>query len=509
MQLPNNNLLEAFIGLITEQTGLIVKERDRDNLRQAIYKRTQSLNLASPESYYRLLVSTSNTNSLEWQQIISFLTNNESYFFRDAAQIELLEKQVFPELIQRKQTTKTLRICSAGCSTGEEPYTLAILLKELIPDLLQWNLQIIALDIDCEALKKAAAGIYGSWSFRGVKPRIKQQYFQFQNNQYHLKSEIKEMVKFQNLNLVNDSFVQTTWELNNIDLFICRNVFIYFPEDKIATVLNKIYNSLQPLGYLLTGHTELAAQDLSYFKIKVFDESIIYQRPESNSLINTSANLIRIKQPKTVTNQLADLDQISSQQEKFNRLINSIEKSFQQSQKLLSNSLPKIELPQVKTNLSLSEIEQLVEQQQYQLAIAKLQQLITQSTNQIDYYYLLAKIYADTGKHQDAIAVCQSALQIDSLAVSIYYLLAQVKEELGDFIEAKELLKKIIYLDQSFIAAYLNLSQLYQQEGDLKRAFKMQLAALNILKQLPQNQQIPGMGNLKTQDLISQLETTI
>jgi two-component system chemotaxis sensor kinase CheA len=142
-------------------------------------------------------------------------------------------------------------------------------------------------------------------------------------------------------------------------------------------------------------------------------------------------------------------------------------------------------------------------------AIAQLQQLIIQPTNQIDYYYLLAKIYADTGKHQDAIAVCQSALQIDSLAVSIYYLLAQVKEELGNFIEAKELLKKIIYLDQSFIAAYLNLSQLYQQEGDLKRTFKIQLAALNILKQLPQNQKIHGMGNLTTQELIFRLETMI
>ncbi|AFZ34612.1 MCP methyltransferase, CheR-type [Stanieria cyanosphaera PCC 7437] len=499
-QLFNNNLLEAFISLITEQTGLIIKERDRDDLKKQICNRTQLLNLPSPENYYKLLATTSNTNSLEWQQIIILLTNNESYFFRDTAQIDLLEKQIFPELIQRKQTTKTLRICSAGCSTGEEPYTLAILLKELIPDLVQWNLQIIALDLDREVLKKAAAGVYSSWSFRGVQPRIKQQYFQVKNNQYHLNSDIKEMVKFKNINLVNDSFVQSDWELNNIDLFICRNVFIYFPEDKITTVLNKIYNSLQPLGYLLTGHTELAAQDLSCFKIEVFEESIIYQRPELNNVSNFSSNSIRITQ-----NQLPNLDQISSQQENFSRLINSIE----QSQKLLSNPLIQIKPLPIKTNLSFSEIEKLVEQQQYTIAIAELQKLINQPSNQIDYYYLLAKIYADTGKHLDAIAVCESALQIDSLAVSIYYLLAQVKEELGNFIEAKELLKKIIYLDQSFIAAYLNLSQLYQREGDLKKTFKMQIAALNLLKQLPENQKISGMGNLTTQDLISQIKTTI
>lgn len=271
-------LRQAFIRLIANYTGLVIRERDQVALSEKIFLRMKALQIYSPKTYYQLLQNNTKNSRQEWQQLVSILTNLESYFFRDKEQIKLLKKRILPELIQRHQHDKTIRICSAGCSTGQEPYSLAILLKELIRDVEQWHLMIVGIDINQEALKKAEIGIYRPWSFRGLDAETKQRYFQMIENQYHLDPQIKQMVTFKTVNLVNDSFPNSNSELRDFDLIICRNVFIYFGFSAISKVLDKFYHSLQPSGYLLTGHTELCNQNVSKFKAKLFPESLAYQR---------------------------------------------------------------------------------------------------------------------------------------------------------------------------------------------------------------------------------------
>ncbi len=284
-QALSEGLKQAFTRLITKQTGLEIRERDKTALSEKIFLRMKALKLDIPETYYQLLNSSNRESHQEWQNLVLLLTNIESYFFRDQEQFTLLRNQILPELIERKQNSKTLRICSAGCSSGEEPYSLAILLKELLPDLEQWNLMILGIDINQEALQKAKKGIYRPWSFRRVDVEILQRYFKLTNNQYQLDPSIKQMVKFQSLNLVKELFSSHDSELRELDLILCRNVFIYFESSAIARVLNKFYDALQPLGYLITGHAELYGQNLSQFQTKVFPESVVYQRTDNG--INT------------------------------------------------------------------------------------------------------------------------------------------------------------------------------------------------------------------------------
>ncbi|WP_026735990.1 CheR family methyltransferase [Fischerella sp. PCC 9605] len=269
-------LTEAFIQLIANHTGLNIRERDQANLSEKIFTRMNELKILFPELYYQLLASSTIYSHLEWRKLVLLLTNIESYFFRDKEQFNLLRNCIIPEIIQCKQNYKTIRICSAGCSTGEEPYSLAILLKELIPDLDRWNLMILGVDINQEALKKAKRGIYTAWSLRSIEPQIMQQYFRLINNQYYLDKQIQQMVKFKYTNLVKDSFTQPYSEFRDIDLIICRNVFIYFEASAIAKVLDKFHDALQPFGYLITGHAELIEQNLSKFHTKVFPESLVY-----------------------------------------------------------------------------------------------------------------------------------------------------------------------------------------------------------------------------------------
>jgi chemotaxis protein methyltransferase CheR len=279
MECLSISLREALIQLIASHTGLAVKEYDRESLSKKVCLRMKALKISIPELYYQLLTSQTTDSVQEWQNLIPLITNPESFFFRDKGQFSLLRHQILPELIQRKQADKTLRICSAGCSTGEEPYSLAILIQELIPDLEQWNLSILGVDISAEALEKARRGIYRSWSLRNLDEEITQRYFRSVNDHYYLDEQIKQRVKFQTLNLVSEPLPQVHSDLEKIDLIVCRNVFIYFEAAAIAKTVEKFYNTLQPSGYLLVGHSELHGQDLRQFETKVFQESVAYQRP--------------------------------------------------------------------------------------------------------------------------------------------------------------------------------------------------------------------------------------
>lgn len=344
-------LREAFIRLIAKNTGIEIRERDKTALIEKILLRMKALKLNIPETYYQLLNSLSSESRQEWEKLVILLTNIESYFFRDTEQFTLLRDRILPELIERKQNTKTIRLCSAGCSSGEEPYSLAILLKELLPDLDQWNLVVLGIDINQDALQKAKTGIYRPWSFRRVDLEMVQRYFRLSNNQYHIAPSIKQMVNFHNLNLVKQFIPQANSELNELDLIVCRNVFIYFEPAAIAQVLNQFYEALNPLGYLITGHSELYGQNLSQFQTQVFPESVVYQRP-SNSLID-----------KTIVGIANELNPISvaNLSENFNNgdLVTELEESNIKMQQVALNLLkqlpPDTQLPKM-GNLTAGEL---------------------------------------------------------------------------------------------------------------------------------------------------------
>ena len=201
---------------------------------------------------------------------------------------------------QTKIKKPCLKIWSARCSSGEEPYSLAIMVKELIPDLIDWNILILGTDINPESIEKAEQVIYDSWSFRQVEPQIQKQYLHQQKMRWEVDGQIRKLVKFRCMNLFQEAFPNQLSVLHNIDAIVCRNVFIYFNSAAIATVLEKFYQTLNPGGYLIAGHTELHGQNLGQLQPKIFPESVVYQRSEnlqigSNSGINSSASKLLLK----------------------------------------------------------------------------------------------------------------------------------------------------------------------------------------------------------------------
>lgn len=347
----NEELISAFVRLIAKHSGIEIREREQAALSEKILLRMKAVKLDSPANYYQLLNSSTPNSHNEWKSLMILITNIESFFFRDTDQFALLRDRILPELIQRKQNNRTLRICSAGCSSGEEPYSLAILLKELLPELEQWNLTILGIDINQEALQKAKTGIYRPWSFRRVDVEIIKKYFRVTNNQYHLNSSIMQMVRFQNLNLLENLSNQPNCELREFDLILCRNVFIYFESSAIEKVLNQFYNALQPLGYLITGHAELYGQNLNQFQAKVFPESVVYQRIDRDGFDTAKLPLPSETNYIPVKNSLWELNQ--------GDLVSDLEKNNVKMQQAALNLLkqlpPGTQLPKL-GNLTAAEL---------------------------------------------------------------------------------------------------------------------------------------------------------
>jgi chemotaxis protein methyltransferase CheR len=508
----NDWLKAAFLRLIVEEMGLEIRKHDHASLDAKIFSRMKALKISFPENYYQLLVSKSMESRQEWQNLVLLLTNPESFFFRDKGHFQLLENYVIPELIQRKQKDRTIRICSAGCSTGEEPYSLAILFKKLIPDLDQWNLLILGLDVNSLSLEKAKAGIYRPWSFRNVPPEIKQQYFKIINNKYHVNPEIKQMSKFQTLNLVKDSYPSLNSEMKEMDLIICRNVFIYFEETAVSKVLEKFYHTLQPNGYLLTGHTELYAQNLSGFQSTLFSEGMIYQRLGSTFSIPS--------QSKDQAESLVSKDINEKFAEVGDQKISIVQSHIRDSESLFGISKLEFNSADIyshKTNYYsscneknlLRSTEILIKRKAYNLAISQVEKALEINPKNFYSYYLIAQLSNYLDDLKKATFFCYKALEIDAFSILPYFILVNIAEKQEAWLEMKKILKKIIYLEPGAVAAYLKLSYIYQSENDIERTCKLQNTALNLLRRLPANMEVLELDCLTVNQLILQLETAL
>lgn len=202
--------------------------------------------------------------------------NGETYFFRDLGQFDLLRLHILPELIGQRSAEKHLRLWSAGCASGEEAYSLAMLVDMLLPERSGWDIHILGSDIDQAALAKAQRAHYGAWSFRMSPPAMQQRYFRRIGDEWVLDERIRSMVTFRAVDLIKDSF--PAGELCDMDLILCRNVFIYFDADTVATVAEKQAATLSQGGYLMTGHTEIIGLHGQNLRSRLFADGVVYQR---------------------------------------------------------------------------------------------------------------------------------------------------------------------------------------------------------------------------------------
>ena len=467
---------ERFRDFILERIGLDFPEDKRHLLTRGLAEVLTLTGNSNLDQLYLMLQSRAATNAL-WDQVISVLTVGETYFFRNANHWDALRTQILPELMaQREHSTRRIRIWSAGCATGEEPYSIAMLLRETIPNLDSWNILILATDLNREALRKAQEGLYGSWSFRGVDRRIQDTYFKLDGKFYAISDHIKRMVTFNYLNLVGDKYPSLTNNTNAMDIILCRNVTIYFTPQITLEVVRRFHETLTDGGWLIPGPSEPNMVFYGDFETRNLPGTVVYQKTRSAAL----------RAPKSINVFAPTLPQVPAfTTNPTAQPARSIGMSTPSASVRTPIAPPKPPADPFDTAL------QLIQDGRLDEALVKLYEKLDRDAAFVPTYYTLGKIYANKGNLEEAQAWCEKAIQKDKLHAAPYYTLSLVYQEHGLVDQAIDALKRAVYLDRDFVLAHYTLAQLYQRHGDKLNAQRSLHNALRLLESLPRDQAVP------------------
>lgn len=267
---------------INRQCGLYFDLTSKYILEKRLSGRVHEHGLSSFKEYHYFLLYDKNSAE-ELNSITDILTTNETYFYRESYQLLAFKDEILPEILSRKKN-KRLKIWSAGCSTGEEPYTLAmlIILSGLFSD---WKVEVLGSDISQRVLHSARRGIYSESSFRAMPEEYRVRFFtKGDDGKSHVIDEVKKMVSFGKVNLLDGKMLSL---VPDMDVIFCRNVIIYFDIETKKKVIENFYGKLYDLGYLLLGHSESLMSISTSFKLKHLKNDMVYQKPATDNSLSS------------------------------------------------------------------------------------------------------------------------------------------------------------------------------------------------------------------------------
>lgn len=256
-----------------EQTGVVLNAGSKHFVENRLQQSVRRRKLGGFRDYYFFLRYDSKREE-EMANMIDLLTIHETYFFREEQQLKTLSEEIIPEICKRKGDDRNLRIWCAACSTGEEAYTVSMLLHESM-ELRDWKIEIIGTDISQRVLFSARRGVYQSSAFRSMDPKYIGRYFHKEQGGYRIIDDIRRNVNFLHMNLLDENKVSL---LNPIDIILCRNVIIYFDMESKKKLVDTFYRKLNPNGFLLLGHSESLINITAAFAIRHFKHDLVYQK---------------------------------------------------------------------------------------------------------------------------------------------------------------------------------------------------------------------------------------
>lgn len=491
--LQNPQMSDASCGLfrtlILKRTGMHFPPNRRDAMVRSVLAASAHIGFEDIEACYRHLF-VSKTDSKAWDELIQLLIINETYFFRDKPQMDALRDHILPEIIARHYDDRRLRIWSAGCASGEEPYSLAILLYQLLPDIAQWNVFILGTDINKSDLLWAEKACYKERSFRVTDPLIRERFFTPCDGVFELKPPIREMVHFAYLNLAEDVYPALTTNTNAMDLILCRNVAIYFEEVMMREMALRVHRCLIPDGWFMAGAAEAGSAFCDPFIFWNFPGAILYRK----GIAPPHRPGSRVTPP--------DWDSVPiTGRVKFPDLLPVMEEPVLP---LPPYPLPAPSLPPKPAD-PYQEGLIMMRKGNYEGAIERFQARIAKDPKFVPAYCELARACANRGRLKEAGAWCEKAIKIDPLLAEAYYILALIRQEEGEYEKAAELLKKTLYLDSTFVLAHFSLAVIHRQAGRRDETLRHRSQVLRLGAKLPPDEILPGADGMTAAQLLAMI----
>lgn len=433
--------IKLFQEYIKERSGINIQEGNIYTLEDAINERVKKTKIENVKDYYNFLRFHPAGKENEFREFLNFITIRETHFFRNPPHFKVLESKILPEIKNKKR----IRIWSAGCSTGEEPYSIAISVMGNIPDLRDKKIEILASDISQYALKIAKEGVYEKRSVKHTDEKLLKKYFIEREGKYYLKEEVKKFVNFFYHNLITDVYP------SSFDLIFCRNVTIYFDKDTTKKVIEKFYLNLKDGGYLVIGHSESLYRINEKFELVDLDEAFVYRKSEERL---REKKLPELMKKETKIFPVPEKKQVRIKEEP------------DEKKALLTRFLTD------EFDVLIDEAYLLYQDKKYDKAMEICMMTSEKFPSFYSAHYLLGLIYANRGWYEEAKKELEKTIQIDSFSTESYFILGVIYSRMGNKTEAEKNFKKAIYLDSNFALAHFNLGELYFGEEKINQAIK-------------------------------------
>ena len=464
--------------LLEKKTGLYISDEKISRLQEP-FDQLRSLG-GTAEQILHAMEAGDRDGTRYLAQLVAAVATNETYFFRTAAHFAALKDYLLPELIEKKksQGTRTLRVWSAGCSTGEEPYSIAILLLEHFPELLSWDVKILATDIDFDALDCAAEAVYRPWSFRGVAPEmIRKHWEELDGERYRVAERVRSLVSFSALNLVTEAYPSAANGPRDIDIIFCRNVTIYFRSQTIRRLLERFHDCLIEGGFLVTGAAEYSREIYRNLEARVFPDCVVYQKPAP-----------RPAQPSSFPLPLIWPEPLPA--------------SARPEPRLKKNHRP----PHAAEDDPVDRAMELIARGDVDAALVLLAQQAEKNSRDVRIPFLIGRLAADRQHLSEAAYWLGRALALDPLNLWAHYFMALLWIEENKLEDALHALKKTIYIDPNFALGHFYLGRVHKAQGRSEQARKSFAVAKNVLAASPASQHLSGADGISGGQLLVLVE---
>jgi chemotaxis protein methyltransferase CheR len=454
-----------FAEWIEEHLGLRYGGQPLIELKAILAARMRVLRCASFDSYLKRLDEPA-TRLEELRELAAKLTIGETYFFRSPEQLRVFSEVALPRLTQG-HFARQIRILSAGCSTGEEPYTLAMTLRELGASA-PAGVSILGVDINPEALAKARRGRYSAWAMRATLPDCAKKYFRREAQNFVLDEGVRAMVRFEERNIARED--HRFWQPYSFDIIFCRNVSMYLSARVLGDVIARFARVLEPGGFLFLSHAETLRGISQAFQVEHAEGSFYYVLRKDGEKHVALSSAISPNRP----GQNAPRPLVSPVSRNSSSFANSnLEPASCGNAKLaLAERAPAAlaleRAAEPRTSLSLGAA--LMKAEQYDEALATLEALPPADRRDPDVLLLTAIIQVERGKLDRAAELCTRLLSLDDLNAAAHYLTALCHEHRGRRAAAIDSYRVGVYLDPAFAMPHLRLGLMFKRDGDLPAA---------------------------------------